>query len=973
MSTFDIKSDAPGLLRSESLNITLKFDRTGPNTGRISWNIPTPIPGCEYPTQAYCGMLITIDTTPITTSKVPVNGTVYQSDPTSDVNLFAGDKLGTAFVIGAFYEDRNTNFFDITGLTPNTPYYVSGFPVDCQYRYFIEGVHAYSLDYTNRGVDGRQGDQRVILNSDLGVSLTDYTGLTAGINYSFDIQIGMIPGPRSPVNPYECTPTDPKYTITVNGANATLYQDLIQEINKQLALLDNPYISTLAPNTGSLYWNGSYLYSWNGTSNSQLETIVQSDQPNIVIDGVYWYNPDNTTLYLRSAGSWVVSDVLNSNTDPLNPIAGQTFWFNGATGYSWNGSSWCELTTIIQNDNPSNVPTIQPGSYWFESDNGYMYKWDSNMEMWVSTEVLKSDTDPNMLLLGTYWFNESNNKLYIKDIPGIGWNELYNVSITEQAPITPAPGKIWYNPISKVLKQWRQDLQEWEVLSVIVYAIDPTQRQSCDLWWDTANDILKSWDIINNTWNQVVQFYNQIADPTSQPTIEQDTFWYSNGTSYVWRYNCFVEVQAIEWPTDPTNLLVDQIWHNTTNDTWHILDAGNIWQNISPTISDTDPTNLDVGTYWFSPTTQLLQYWNGVSWVNVAYSMNSPAPTKGTLWFNLNNNTLLKWDGINWTVSQPRAIVELDCHGNLWFTDSNVGSLSIIRLTDGNLFKSLLVNFKFSEANPGMDEVSNEPTYKEVGIGTDGSNEARLQLANEIRYELGYPVVDVELTQEQLDYAMTKALAELRAKSGIGYKHGFFFFYTKPETQQYYLTNKVSGYNKIVDILSIQRVNSLAIGEHDGGIYGHILAQFLYNAGNYDLLSYHLMTEYKKTTEILFAQRIQFNWNEQSRVLYFHQRTPYKMLLAIEATVERTEQDIMADRYCYPWVRRCALANARLMLAEIRGKYSTLPGAGGSITLNANDLRMAAKEELEACLAEIENYLADSPIEYGMASSFIFG
>jgi hypothetical protein len=59
MGTFDIRQDAPGLLRAESLNITLKFDRTGPSTGRISWNIPAPAAGCTAETQSYAVQYIT--------------------------------------------------------------------------------------------------------------------------------------------------------------------------------------------------------------------------------------------------------------------------------------------------------------------------------------------------------------------------------------------------------------------------------------------------------------------------------------------------------------------------------------------------------------------------------------------------------------------------------------------------------------------------------------------------------------------------------------------------------------------------------------------------------------------------------------------------------------------------------------------------------------------------------------------------
>ncbi len=974
MSTFDILQDAPGLLRSEALNITLTFDRTGPNTGRISWNIPRPAVGCGSLSQAYCGILVTIDTTPINSSKIPTNGTVYSSDPTVDQNLFAGDKLGTALIVGAFYEDKDTTFVDISGLQPNTPYYVSGFPMDCQYRFHIEGVHAYSLDYTNKGSNGTTGDQRVLLNNQLGVKLSDYTGLQPSIDYEFSVQIGLIPSPKNPINPYECNPIPRTYQIHVDGTNSTTYENLINEINKQFSLLDNPFQSSVPPNTGSLYMSPqNQLFTWNGYDLVPSPTITQTTDPCLVYPGTYWYN--GTELMIRNdINGWNEVSVLTSPFDPLNPVAYTSYWLNGTQGYVWNGAAWCVVDTIIQTNNPSLATIVEPGSYWFNTQLQQLYSWDNNIGIWTNTIAIQSAANPNNLPTGSFWFNTINNKLYARNIPEIGWNEQPNVAVSEKAPTTPAPGKFWFNPISNTLRTWRADLQDWEICTVIVYNTDPSIRESCDLWWDTLTNELHSWDTINNVWKSISRFYIQDKDPIIPIELSYRTMWYNPDTNTVsvWLNNCFVTADVLITDVDITNIPIGQIWHNTTNDDWNKFD-GDGWASLYPIVSSLDPSNLPINSLWYNPSTSTLQMWNGMWWVVLSYTNTNPAPQKDTLWFNTDNNTLLSWTGTSWTVSDPKARIELDCNGNLLITDTSVGSLSYIAVTDYTLFKSLSVPYRFGDNNPGTDGVSNQPSYNELGVGTDGSDEARSLLSNQIRYELGYPVVDVELTAEQLDYAITKALSELRSKSGLGYKHGFFFLYTKPETSKYLLTNKIGGLNKIVDVLSIQRVNSLASGGHDSGIYGQIFANFLYNAGNFDLLSYHLMTEYKKTYEILFAQRIQYNWSEQTRELYIHQRMPSSMLLSIEATVERTEQDIMSDRYCVPWVRRYATALARIMLAEIRGKYSTLPGAGGGITLNANDLRMAAKDELEACLNEIDNFLVDNPSEWGMSSSFLFG
>lgn len=991
MGTFDIKIDAPGLLRAESLNISIKFDRTGPYTGRISWNIPTPAAGCSSLDQAYCGMLVTLDNTPASGTKIPVNGTVYNSDINVDTNRFAGDLCGTAKVIGAFYEDRTTTFFDIQGLTPNTPYYISGFPMDCQHRFFLEGVHAYSLDFNSDSnkTNGTNGTQIAILNiaqSPSGVSPDEFTGLMPGINYEFDIQLGVIPTPRTPVDRVYVNPTPTQYTIPVSGSNSAKYKDLVVEINKNLALIGNIPQGPTAPNTGTFYWDNdaSILYKWNGTSNVVVDNvIVQSTSPDTVINGSYWYNPSAGTLSVRSTPSigpatWDPVAIITSTINPLAPISDKSYWFDGTNSYVWNGYSWCKTQTYIQDIDPSVYVRDLIGSYWFNNVSGILYKWDNNMEMWITTDAIQYHEDPHHLTIGTYWFDESSNTLQSWGYPAIGWNQQPNLSVIESAPSIPAPGKFWYNPASQELKQWDGLLLKWNPLLVLSYPMDPTITKFCDAWWNTETNVMYTWDGINSTWIPVVHFYDQINDPSAPVVVANGATWFCPILKQlsVWNKNCFVPVDYITYPTDPTKTLPDGlVWFNPTNNQYNVFHAATEWTSILPVITTNDPTILPVNLPWFNPISKSLQVWNGLSWISILFTLTNPAPVMGTLWFDTNSNTLLSWNGISWVATIPKATLELDAHGNFLFTDTTVGSLSFVGLTDITLFKSLSTQYRFNSHQPGTDGVSDQPSYNELGIGTDGSIDERLTVMNEIRYELGYPVMDVELTPEQLDYAITKALGEFRTKSSLAYKRGFFFMRVNPETQRYTLTNKVGGFNKIVDILGVQRLTSSFLSSaHGAGVYGQIVIQHLYNMGTFDLLSYHIMAEYTKQMEVLFAARLTFTWHEQSRELWIHHRFPFsEPMVSVEATVERTEQDLLTDRYTRPWLRRYALATSRLMLAEIRGKYGTLPGAGGGISLNASDLRMAAKEEIDICIQEIDDFIADRPEEIGLGSWFAQG
>jgi hypothetical protein len=926
-------------------------------------------------------MVVTVDTTPATSGALPTNGQVYSSDASVDANLFAGDKLGTAMIVGAFYQDRTTTFVDVTGLMANTPYYVSGYPVDCQLRYMVEGVHAYSQNYTNRGSDGTNGTQVLVLNSSasaMGVQPTDSTGLNVGQEYSFQVQVGLVPKPNRPVDSVECTVTPHVYTITVDGTDGQSYSELVDAINKQFALLSNGALGATPPNTGAYYWNAPHqkLFQWNGTTHVELPVIIDQTAPNIVSTNTYWLNPTTGELSIWNGSAWAAVQVITFATDPTSPIADKTYWFNGMQAFLWNGTAWCVVSNVTQPTDPSLPITPPAGSYWYDTADGATFKWNSTLEMWSSVPVIHYNQDPNTLPVGTFWLNDVAGLLYQLNTPSVGWNLQPNLAITETEPATPAPGKFWYNPTTKVLKQRSMDNLTWNIEPVIVFSLDPVPRSGCDLWYDTSTNQLKLYDALAELWVVVSSVYMQDTDPTATPVIAQGATWYDTDTNvfYVYGGSCFVATPYISWPSDPTQLAQGVVWHNITTDTRYVRGPA-AWAQITPVVTTNDPTSLPTGTFWYTPSTLALKSWNGVTWVSVTYSLLPLTPTKGTLWFDTTTNLLKSWNGYAWVLATPVATVELDCHGNMLFTDTNVGSASFISLADISLFGALNVTNTIHDANPGTDGASSTPSYAELGIGTDGSDAARDAIANDIRYELGYPVQDVELTKEQMDYAINKALSELRQRSGLPYKRGFFFMALKANEQRYFLTNKISGMNKIVDVMGVYRCTSAFLASaHGAGVYGQIVVQHLYNMGTFDLLSYHMMADYTKMMEILFAARVTYTWNEQTREIWLHQRyNQAEPMVMIDATVERTEQDIMTDRYAKPWIRRYAAGVARIMLAEIRGKFSTLPGASGSVTLNAAELRQTGQAEIEACLAEIDDYLVDKPEEFGMGTTFTFG
>jgi hypothetical protein len=125
--------------------------------------------------------------------------------------------------------------------------------------------------------------------------------------------------------------------------------------------------------------------------------------------------------------------------------------------------------------------------------------------------------------------------------------------------------------------------------------------------------------------------------------------------------------------------------------------------------------------------------------------------------------------------------------------------------------------------------------------------------------------------------------------------------------------------------------------------------------------------------EILFANRIVHRFNEHTRRLDIYQNIGIPEKVLVDCTLERTEQELMIDRVSSKWILQWALGEACVMLANIRGKYGSIPGAGGSVSMNAGELQSRADEYFEKCRFEIDNYITSEPENIGLESTLIWG
>jgi len=359
MGVFDGIKDSPQRdIRAEGQTIAIKIEKTSPSTARISWSIPIPFAGCRIDELVYNGIVVTLDTSPTSIQKSPVNGTVYTADPTADSNLHAGDKITTSLVVFAAYDDKTTTFVDISGLSPNVAYYASGYAVDNVLRYHTEGVHSYSLPYGNAKEDSIGGYQDVQINGAIG---TDPTGLIAATTYTFKLNADGT-----------------EYTIAIDGTLSPTYDDLVNQLNKQINLIGNPPQSNGYPNAGSFYYKTSSkeLFQWDGQTHNLIPVINWDTDPRVPATGSYWYDTTNSLLFKQNSG-WQPTTVIEFSKDPTLPSC-DDFWFTGTSVNRWTGTVWTPYNLLSQTVDPSIPPVMSCPFYWYNEDALVLNSWNDD-------------------------------------------------------------------------------------------------------------------------------------------------------------------------------------------------------------------------------------------------------------------------------------------------------------------------------------------------------------------------------------------------------------------------------------------------------------------------------------------------------------------------------------------------------------------------------------------------------------------
>ena len=231
---------------------------------------------------------------------------------------------------------------------------------------------------------------------------------------------------------------------------------------------------------------------------------------------------------------------------------------------------------------------------------------------------------------------------------------------------------------------------------------------------------------------------------------------------------------------------------------------------------------------------------------------------------------------------------------------------------------------------------------------------SREDLVRELQIRLADGIVDVELDRDHYDIAIDQAINKYRQLSAGAVEESVIFIQTQESVTEYTLPTEV---------IEVRRLYRKGVGTNSGGGTNFdpfdvaFNNMYLLNAGQIGgVATFDAFAQYKETIGRVFGSEYNFLWNRNTKVLKILRNVKAEEEVAVGVYNFIPEKTLLSDIYSGKWLADYALANSKMMLGEARSKYlGGIPGAGGAITLNGEQLKAEAAGELEVLTTAIHN------------------
>jgi len=292
------------------------------------------------------------------------------------------------------------------------------------------------------------------------------------------------------------------------------------------------------------------------------------------------------------------------------------------------------------------------------------------------------------------------------------------------------------------------------------------------------------------------------------------------------------------------------------------------------------------------------------------------------------------------------------------------------------------------------------------------TDQSWINLRSLTRRNLGDGMIDVELTDAQVDDSIAQALREFRTRASSATKEGWMFLRLFEDQRIYRLPSYVE------DVVDVQRVNEAFFTSFENTQFANFLYNHLRNGHPFDLLTYHLERSFLETLQILAASEISFRFHQgldgsqlgqglalssleaaqvpstrplgskmidtegsdnaigldtpnkemefenQERlegpvleILKRPRSNDNDELVVINLEYSRTDAELIQDKETTRFLEKWALAESKIKLGNAYRKFGSIPGPGGGLTLPGNELVAEGKEEKKDLEQDLLDFL----------------
>jgi len=223
--------------------------------------------------------------------------------------------------------------------------------------------------------------------------------------------------------------------------------------------------------------------------------------------------------------------------------------------------------------------------------------------------------------------------------------------------------------------------------------------------------------------------------------------------------------------------------------------------------------------------------------------------------------------------------------------------------------------------------------------------------------KLGFPVIDVELDDFQIQICIDEAISKLEYHAP-DWMTQYATFDTSAGINVYELPQEIA--DNLNDVW--YRRDFFKFGASPGSLEFDFAIMFFTNTGlfnNYNVSQYLLMQQYLKQVKNVLGQMSTWQLvnNKFLHIFPKPEENDEAVLLEFRAFDPTTLHHAYKS-----WLQRYTLALAKEVLGGIRGKYQTLPGPGGGTILNGAILSQEAAQEKQALVEELMNEIEAPPL-----------